>query len=91
MIRNLFRFIVLIVLLAVVRSVIGTIMRTVSHVMKPQAQPAPEAPTSRVVGELKQDPVCGTFIPVATSIKKTVNGGVVHFCSTECRDKYKLA
>jgi len=91
MIRNLFRFIVLIVVFAVVRSLIGSIMRTFSHVMKPTAQQTPQAPASRAAGELKQDPVCGTFIPAATSIKKSVQGGVIHFCSTECRDKYKLA
>jgi YHS domain-containing protein len=42
-------------------------------------------------GELKQDPVCGTFVPTATSVKQTVNGELVHFCSVACRDKFKVA
>ncbi len=40
------------------------------------------------MGELKKDPVCGTFVAVSTSVKKTVHGEVVHFCSEACRDKY---
>ena len=41
--------------------------------------------------ELKKDPVCGTYVPVATSLTRTINGSVVHFCSPECRDKYRVA
>lgn len=38
---------------------------------------------------LQQDPVCGTYVAIDTSLKKVVNGKVVHFCSPECRDKYR--
>jgi uncharacterized protein len=41
--------------------------------------------------ELKKDPVCGTYVPAATSLTRTINGTVVHFCSPECRDKYRVA
>jgi len=41
--------------------------------------------------ELKKDPVCGTYVSVATSLTRTVNGSVLHFCSPECRDKYRVA
>jgi YHS domain-containing protein len=40
-------------------------------------------------GELKRDPVCGTYVSTATSVKRTVGGEVVHFCSEECREKYR--
>jgi YHS domain-containing protein len=40
-------------------------------------------------GELKRDPVCGTYVSTAVSVKRTVKGEVVHFCSEECRDKYR--
>jgi len=43
------------------------------------------------VAELKKDPVCGTYVPAATSLTRTINGSVVHFCSPECRDKYRVA
>jgi YHS domain-containing protein len=39
-------------------------------------------------GELKKDPVCGTYVSTAGSLTQMVNGGAVYFCSRECRDKY---
>lgn len=40
-------------------------------------------------GELKKDPVCGTFISTATAFQKYAGGQTYYFCSTECRDKFK--
>lgn len=51
--------------------------------------PAPVAPQVQAGGELKRDPVCGTYVSTAVSLSKTVKGQVVYFCSTECRDKYQ--
>jgi len=42
-------------------------------------------------GELKKDPVCGTYVSTAVSLTRSVNGEVLHFCSKECRDKYRVA
>jgi YHS domain-containing protein len=39
-------------------------------------------------GELKKDPVCGTYVSVAASVTRSINGQVFHFCSKECRDRY---
>ncbi|HUP05460.1 MAG TPA: hypothetical protein VMU19_15785 [Bryobacteraceae bacterium] len=39
-------------------------------------------------GELKKDPVCGTYVSVAASYTLNVNGQTLHFCSKECRDRY---
>ncbi len=47
-----------------------------------------QAPNFRGGGELKKDPVCGTYVSAATAITRTVKGQVLHFCSTECRDRY---
>ncbi|HZT34082.1 MAG TPA: hypothetical protein VFA33_29590 [Bryobacteraceae bacterium] len=52
----------------------------------PKAPPAPHAG-----GELKKDPVCGTYVSVEASVTKKVNGEVVHFCSPACRDKFRAA
>jgi YHS domain-containing protein len=51
-------------------------------------RPVPGAPPLQPGGELKRDPVCGTYVSTAVSVKRTVKGQVVHFCSQECRDKY---
>jgi YHS domain-containing protein len=40
-------------------------------------------------GDLKRDPVCGTYVSTAVSVKRTVKGQELHFCSNECRDKYR--
>ena len=51
--------------------------------------PPPKPPTAGTIGELKKDPVCGTFISTETAFQKAVGGETMYFCSKECRDKYK--
>jgi YHS domain-containing protein len=48
----------------------------------------PGTPPLQSGGELKRDPVCGTYVSTAVSLKRTVKGQVVHFCSDDCRDKF---
>jgi YHS domain-containing protein len=93
MFRLVFRFLLLLVLFAVIRAVISTVSRLFTQTFRQAAPPpsGPQAPTGEIGGELKQDPVCGTFVPTHTSVKKTINGELVHFCSVACRDKYKVA
>jgi YHS domain-containing protein len=45
-------------------------------------------PNLQSAGELQKDPVCGTFVPVTTSLKRIVAGEPVYFCSQACRDQY---
>jgi YHS domain-containing protein len=40
-------------------------------------------------GELKKDPVCGTYVSALAGVRDQVRGETVYFCSTDCRDKYK--
>ena len=54
----------------------------------PSAHQAPSVPTG---GELKRDPVCGTYVSTAVSLTRNIGGEVVHFCSKECRDRYRVA
>jgi YHS domain-containing protein len=56
-----------------------------------RAQRAPGAARQTPVqsgGELKKDPVCGTYVSVTVSVMRTVNGQPVYFCSKECCDRY---
>ena len=41
-------------------------------------------PTRRLV----RDPVCGVHVAEELAILLREDGRIVHFCSTECRDKY---
>jgi len=93
MFRLVVRFLLLLVFFAVIRSVVTTVARLFNQTFRSPASPAPPHQTanSEIGGELKQDPVCGTFIPTTSSVKKTVNGELVHFCSVACRDKFKVA
>jgi uncharacterized protein len=93
MFRLVFRFLVLVVFFAFLRYVITAVARVFSQTMRSQSSPPPvqQVPKSELGGELKQDPVCGTFVPTTSSVRKTVNGELVYFCSAACRDKFRVA
>ena len=84
---------------SVIRAVLGMIMKAysgLSGTSSPQsgtraagAPPRPQSSPPPAAGELKKDPVCGTFISVATAFQKFAGGQTHYFCSTECRDKFK--
>ena len=50
--------------------------------------PPPSQPDVVAGGELKKDPVCGTFVVSSTPHRKQLNGTPYFFCSPECRDKF---
>jgi YHS domain-containing protein len=92
MFRAIFYLLLTVVVISVLKSIIGIILKGVSEVMKsgsPTQGTAP-GPSHQVplTGELKKDPVCGTYIAAATAIKENVGGQTFHFCSQGCRDKY---
>jgi YHS domain-containing protein len=89
MIRAILYLIATIFIISVLRSIIGIITKGFGDLFNPE-QPAPGArPDAPSGGELKKDPVCGTFIAASTSIHKKVGDVTYYFCSTECRDKFK--
>jgi YHS domain-containing protein len=92
MFRAIFYLFLTVVVITVLKSIIGIVLKGVNEVMKPGSttQATGSRPSNQVplTGELKKDPVCGTYIAAATSIKEKVGGQTIHFCSTECRDKY---
>ncbi len=92
MFRAILEFLALMVFFAVARSVISTMMRVAGTYSTPQAGAKQQNRDGEIrsAGELRQDPVCGTFIPIATSLKQIVNGETVYFCSASCRDKFRV-
>lgn len=93
MFRALIYALLAIFVLTVIRLIAGTLMRGVSELFKEEAVAGKRAadtppPQSGGGGALKRDPVCGTYIPADNSVRKTVAGEVIYFCSPECRDKY---
>ena len=49
----------------------------------------PQPPPVPLGGELKKDPVCGTYVSMATALQEKIKGETVYFCSKECREKYR--
>jgi YHS domain-containing protein len=89
MIRFLFvRIVVPLLILWLVRSIFRSIFGGNSRVVARPPQPAPPVSPG---GELKKDPVCGTYVSSQISVTKRINGETVHFCSPACRDKYRAA
>jgi YHS domain-containing protein len=89
MLRTLFvEFLLPLLLFWLLRSVIRSFFHTAPQ---PQTPVRPSRPSVQQGGELKKDPVCGTYVSTAASLTRTVNGEVLHFCSKECRDKYRAA
>lgn len=56
---------------------------------KPKRKSAPAQPGGQTVEEMKQDPVCGTYVPASLAVTVTHKGATVYFCSGACRDKFK--
>jgi YHS domain-containing protein len=82
-----------VLILGVLRSVIGVVLKGVSDFFgapsstagAPIRSQASRIPTAE---ELKKDPVCGTYLPPSAAIQKSVGGTIYYFCSVECRDKF---
>jgi YHS domain-containing protein len=85
----LVRFLVPLFVILIARSVIVTIIKTFSQTFTPAPPEPRKTSDSRAGGELKKDPVCGTYVSPGAAVSKRVKGELVHFCSNECRDKYR--
>ena len=48
---------------------------------RPSSTPPP-------IGELKRDPVCGTYVATQLSVKTHRGDQELHFCSPECQQEY---
>jgi len=95
MFQFLARLILFVIAISVIRSVIGIVQRAISGVRQPTSVRSSDGArgTNQQGGPatmLQQDPVCGTYVAVDSSLKRVVNGRVLHFCSPECRDKYSV-
>jgi YHS domain-containing protein len=87
MLRLLFtRFILPLLVFWVLRYIFKSIGDSLKTSASPQRYPQAAAPPTG--GELRKDPVCGTYVSSDTAVTRTVKGELLHFCSATCRDKY---
>jgi YHS domain-containing protein len=85
--RTLLLLLLALVVLTAIRMFAGVLTKGIGSMFETPKPPRhPAAPSG---GELKRDPVCGTFVAAGSGITKTIGGELIHFCSAECRDKYK--
>jgi YHS domain-containing protein len=91
MFRGILYAIMAVVFITVLRSVIGIITKGFADAFQSSTPATPAArPSVPAGGELKKDPVCGTFISTATALHRQVRGETYYFCSAACRDKFKV-
>ncbi|MGC8793512.1 MAG: YHS domain-containing protein [Bryobacteraceae bacterium] len=87
MVRLVLYLLLAVILITLLRSVIGVLLRAAAHWLVSGGS-APSRPP-QMGGELRQDPVCGVYIPTATPFKLNEGGKVLYFCSEACREKYR--
>lgn len=87
--RILIEFVLPLLLFFIVRSMFGG-MFSHSSPSSPARRPSDDSST-RVPpgGELKKDPVCGTYVSTASSLSLQLGKETFYFCSAQCRDRYK--
>jgi|JRYK01.1.fsa_nt_gb YHS domain-containing protein len=91
MIRAILYLLGAVLVITALRSVIGFVMRAFGNWVagaQPPSGTSRQAPPAPAAGELKKDPVCGTFIATTTPFQKTVRGARLYFCSQDCQDRY---
>jgi len=91
MFRGILYLILITVAISVIKAVIGIVSKAAfGNTSSDTGAPRPRSssrPSS--VGELRKDPVCGTFVSTATALQTKAGGEMYYFCSTTCRDKFK--
>lgn len=70
-----------------IRSILRSLFGSGKQVSRREPAP-PREPPVMAGGELKKDPVCGTYISTSLALTRTIKGESVYFCSKECRDKF---
>lgn len=96
MLRALVEMVVTLVAIYLVRQVLAILARSFKGGFPggfpgsagPTGANAPRPPAPGTIGELRKDPVCGTFISTQTAFQKSVRSETYYFCSAECRDKF---
>jgi uncharacterized protein len=89
MLSLIVRTIVFIIAISAIRSFVFYLRRLWNGNQIPRSgfRPPPQQPQAGST-TLLQDPVCGTYVSIESSLKKLVRGQVIHFCSPECRNRY---
>jgi hypothetical protein len=99
MFRSILEFLALLLFFTIARAIIGSLGQAYRAAMQgPAGSDGVKAGTDseakagiQSAGELRKDPVCGTFVATATSVKRVVNGETYYFCGPDCRDRFAFS
>jgi hypothetical protein len=93
---GLFRIIqtllLIVILITVLRSVIGVVMKFFGNFVVGSRVSANGAkrPAMQVSGELHRDPICGTFVAESTAFQRQDAKQTFYYCSENCRSQHSL-
>ena len=89
MLRAVLYILLGIFVISVVRLLAGVVLKGAADLFQGAAGEKRASGGTPAGGELKKDPVCGTYVPAISAFKKTVAGHEHYFCSAGCRDKFQ--
>jgi len=82
----LLRILLPLLVFLILRSVIRTLFAASPAA---PAKRGPDPPPMPAGGDLKKDPVCGTYVSAVAGVSAKFGGEVVYFCSEDCRRRYR--
>jgi len=86
----------IVMLITVLRSVIGVVMKLFGNLVSAPGSGANRSPngakrpTMQVSGELHRVPVCGTFVAESTAFRRQEAKQTFYYCSENCRSQHAL-
>jgi|SRR4051812_3006915 hypothetical protein len=94
----MFRFILFallaVILISLLRTIIGVVMKGLGDFASSPQSPPQESPkgkaSPRLGGDLHRDPICGTFVAESTPFQRRTASQVFYYCSDVCREKHAL-
>jgi YHS domain-containing protein len=89
MLRSILQILGCLIIFIVARNILRAVFAPPRDAVTPRPQGPPDS--TPTVGELRKDPVCGTYVSTGASITRTVRGETLYFCSPECRDKFSAS
>jgi YHS domain-containing protein len=91
MMRLLIRILSLLFLFFLLRYILRSIL--IPPKVKPddtsQGEQPGSSPRMMHQGRMEKDPICGTYVDIASSLSLTKGEEIRYFCSEECRKKFQ--
>jgi len=72
------------------RSILRSLFQTGRDLVRSEQRPPQPPPSPSAGGELKKDPVCGTYVAESAAFRRSAGGQTFYYCSEKCREKHAL-